>query len=74
MTTATTRVTCEYAHTDPTTGLSTQLQAEITLSQVENAGTMIMAMILPLDGNIFVTEGGASKQLRFEGRMLRGGG
>ncbi len=34
---------------------------------------MIMAMILPLDGNIFVTEGGASKQLRFEGRMLRGG-
>lgn len=71
--TPTTRITCEYTHTDPSTGLNTQLQAEVTLSQVENAGTMILGMILPLDGNIFTTEGGAAKQLRFEGRMIRGG-
>lgn len=71
--TAITRIRCEYTYVDPATGLKSTLRSEVAISQVENAGTMIMAVIKPEDGLIFSTLGGQVKPLRFTGQMIRGG-
>lgn len=70
---ASTLIRCDYEYTQPTTGLKTIVTASIALTQVENAGTMIMATILPKNGTIFQTLGGEIKDLVFEGAMIRGG-
>ena len=73
MVTAVTRISCQYDYTDPTTALQSRLYSEVTISQVENAGTMIMAVIKPEDALMFSTIGGQTKPLRFTGQMIRGG-
>lgn len=73
LSTAITRIRCEYTYTDPATSMQSTLRSEVTISQVENAGTMIMAVVKPEDGLIFRTLGGQVKPLRFTGQMIRGG-
>ena len=69
--TPTTLIRAEYDYIGAN-GLSTTVSTSIQLTQVENAGTVIMAAIDPLDGDAFYTTAGATTSLRLQGRMVRG--
>lgn len=69
--TATTLIRCEYDYTG-SNGLSTTVTTTIQLTQVENAGTVILAAIDPLDGDVFQTTAGTAVSMRLQGRMIRG--
>lgn len=73
LTKASTIIRCEFDYVQPVTNLVTTVTAQIALNQVENAGTMIMAQILPRSGTIFQTQGGAVQDLIFDASMIRGG-
>lgn len=73
LTKASTIIKCEFDYVQPVTGLTTTVTAQIALNQVENAGTMIMAQILPRSGTIFQTQAGAIQDLVFDASMIRGG-
>ena len=65
-------IRCEYTYVDPDTGASQQCTAVIQLSQVENAGTSIIAVMdTPL--SVFTTVAGVAKDVRVSGHMVRGG-
>ena len=65
-------IKCEYTYIDPDTGASQQCTAVIQLSQVENAGTSIIAVMdTPL--SVFTTVAGVAKDIRVSGHMVRGG-
>ena len=67
----TTLIRCEYVYRAADSGLETTVSASITLQQVENAGTVIMAAI-DAPSLIFQTTNNEVKNLAFKGRMLRG--
>lgn len=73
LTKASTIIRCDFDYVQPVTGLITTVTAQIALNQVENAGTMILAQILPRTGTIFQTRGGVAQDLVFDGAMIRGG-
>ena len=65
-------IRCEYTYVDPDTGASQQCTAVIQLSQVENAGTSIIAVMdTPL--SVFTTVAGVAKDVKVSGHMVRGG-
>lgn len=70
-TTPTTLIRCEYVYRAADSGLETTVSASLTLQQVENAGTVIMAAI-DAPSLIFQTINNEVKNLAFKGRMLRG--
>ena len=70
-TTPTTLIRCEYVYRAADSGLETTVSASLTLQQVENAGTVIMAAI-DAPSQIFQTVNNEVKNLIFKGRMLRG--
>lgn len=70
-TTPTTLIRCEYVYRAEDSGLETTVSASLTLQQVENAGTVIMAAI-DAPSLIFQTVNNEVKSLSFKGRMLRG--
>lgn len=72
LTKASSVVKCEYNFTHPVSGLSMKVTAQLPLTQVENAGTMIMAKITSPD-TIFNTVAGVPETLTFNGSMIRGG-
>lgn len=67
---ANTLVTCTYTYTGEG-GLKSDVSASINLTQVENAGTTIMAMITPSE-TIFRNVGGEPTTITLTGQMLRG--
>ena len=69
--TPTTLIRCEYVYRAEDSGLETTVSASLTLQQVENAGTVIMAAI-DAPSLIFQTVNNEVKNLAFKGRMLRG--
>lgn len=69
--TPTTLIRCEYVYRATDSGLETTVSASLTLQQVENAGTVIMAAI-DAPSQIFQTVNNEVKNLTFKGRMLRG--
>ena len=70
-TTPTTLIRCEDVYRAEDSGLQTTVSANLTLQQVENAGTVIMAAI-DAPSLIFQTVNNEVKNLAFKGRMLRG--
>lgn len=72
LTKASSLVKCEYVFTHPVTGLQAKLTTTLSLTQTENAGTVIMAKITSAD-TIFNTVAGESEILKFNGTMIRGG-
>ena len=66
-------ITCVYKWTHPTTGQTIDFTASLPIPVAENAGTMIMALIIPKSTDRFQTKAGGGQWLEFEGAMIRGG-
>lgn len=66
-------IECSYTWTHPATKQQVTFSASLPVPVVENAGTMIMALIMPLSTDRFQTTAGAAQTLSFDGAMIRGG-
>lgn len=66
-------VHCIYGWTHPSTGQMLKFNGSCVVNVVENAGTVIMAQIVPDTVNNFKTLAGISQNLTFTGYMVRGG-
>ena len=71
-TAATRLISCEYTYTDADSGAAQLCTTSVTLTQVENAGTTIIAQ-LEQPVSVFTTTAGKTENIRIRGNMVRGG-
>ena len=66
-------VVCKYTWQHPDTKQQMEFKGSCPVNLTENAGTMIMAQILPDTISTFKTTAGGTENLTFIGNMVRGG-
>lgn len=66
-------VVCKYTWQHPVTKQQLEFKGSCPVNLTENAGTMIMAQILPDTISTFKTTAGGTENLTFIGSMVRGG-